>query len=199
MIAEFFNIEKQQTLINGNRNDLAKMLGKNNFNKGVEIGTNCGEYATILCKANKNLRLTCIDPYAPYLDGHLISQEQQDKIYAKAKITLENLNAEILRIPSMVAVNQFIDNELDFVYIDGNHFFDAVMMDLIRWSSKVKKGGIVALHDYHSFRGLRTVNSFSSCRGKDVMMAIDTYTYCHNIVPWYITNEELPTAFWEKS
>jgi len=27
---------------------------------------------------------------------------------------------------------------------------------------------------------------------------VDAYTYCHQINPWYVICEDLPTAFWVK-
>jgi hypothetical protein len=86
----------------------------------------------------------------------------------------------------MDAVGEFEHESIDFVYIDGNHRFDFVMTDLIRWAKRVKKGGIVALHDYCHFHW------------SGVVRAVDAYTYCHDIRPWFITKEAKPTVFWVK-
>jgi predicted O-methyltransferase YrrM len=40
-----------------------------------------------------------------------------------------------------------ITNELDFLFIDGNHFYDFVKKDLEMYGSLVRKGGIIAMHD----------------------------------------------------
>jgi len=48
----------------------------------------------------------------------------------------------------MEAVEDFKDESLDFVYIDGHHGFRYVAEDLCEWTQKVKKGGIVSGHDY---------------------------------------------------
>ena len=48
----------------------------------------------------------------------------------------------------MDAVKDFADGSLDFVYIDGHHGFKYVAEDIWEWHKKVKKGGIVAGHDY---------------------------------------------------
>jgi hypothetical protein len=39
----------------------------------------------------------------------------------------------------MDALNDFEDDSLDFVYIDGNHEFPYVAEDLFHWSKKVRK------------------------------------------------------------
>lgn len=40
------------------------------------------------------------------------------------------------------------DESLDLLYLDGDHNYEGVMADLHAWVPKVKKGGIVAGHDY---------------------------------------------------
>lgn len=41
----------------------------------------------------------------------------------------------------MDAVGEIEDGSLDFVFIDGNHSFEAVREDLMHWSRKVRPGG----------------------------------------------------------
>lgn len=43
----------------------------------------------------------------------------------------------------------YSDNSLDFVFIDANHTYEFVKNDLAAWLPKVKKGGIIAGHDYN--------------------------------------------------
>ena len=62
----------------------------------------------------------------------------------------------------MAALDDFEDNSLDFVYIDANHFFGYVAMDLMQWSKKVRKGGIIAGHDYYSTEGVPIVRHVGS-------------------------------------
>lgn len=40
-----------------------------------------------------------------------------------------------------------VPDELDFIFIDGDHSWDGIDKDWNNWSAKVKKGGIIALHD----------------------------------------------------
>ena len=69
-------------------------------------------------------------------------------------------NCHLIKKNSAEAVNDFPKYSLDFVYIDGSHEFGHIAMDLHLWTSRVKKGGIIAGHDYYSTtgnRGLRQV------------------------------------------
>ncbi len=112
--------------------------------------------------------------------------QQQDETYERTKKTLESFNVTLLRSKSLDAVGNFADGSLDFAYIDGDHCFDPVMQDLICWARKVRNGGLIMLHDYAAF-----------WQG-GVRYAVDAYTQCHLISPWYITQDRLPTAFWQK-
>ena len=76
------------------------------------------------------------------------------------------------------------DGSLDFVYIDGGHDFDNVMLDLILWSPKVRSGGVVSGHDYYRFRAA------------GVAPAVDVYTQQHRITQWFLTDERTPSFFW---
>lgn len=170
----------------GTRDDLVKVFAQLGFRQGVEIGTQYGKFAATICRANPDLQLTCVDPWSNYRDRRRSTQEKQDEIYAAAVKALEPYRVKIVRRTSLQAVPMFAAASLDFVYIDGNHEFDYVMRDLIEWQPKVRSGGIVALHDYAHTVG-------------DVVYAVDAYVRAHGIAPWYITREELPTAFWVKT
>jgi predicted O-methyltransferase YrrM len=166
------------------RASLARMMATLEFKEGVEIGTRTGESAEMWCAANPLLHLTCVDPYAAY--SVRPDQERQDGNYAKALERLKPYNATIMRVRSMDAVPEFVDGSLDFVFIDGDHHFDHVVMDLVRWAPKVRKHGMVILHDYCIFEKA------------GIIKAVDAYTQSHRIDPWYVTHDFTPSAFWEK-
>lgn len=162
----------------GTRNTLANIFGELGFATGVEIGTKDGEYAKILMDCNKSLHLTCVDPWAAY-NG--ISQRRQDEHYRIAMDRLKGYEIRVVRKASVDAVSDFDDESLDFAYIDADHTFDYAVTDILCWSKKVRAGGIVACHDYDNL---------------GVHMAVEAYTRCHDIRPWYITRGLNPTAFW---
>ena len=161
------------------REALAAFLGEIGFNRGVEVGVNRGRFSEILCLKNPNIELYSIDPWKK--NGR--TGKHQWKVYKQAKERLSPYNATVIRKTSMEALADFEDASLDFAYIDGDHNFDYVAPDIIFWSRKVRSGGIVACHDY----GRHNVG---------VVAAVDSYTFCNNIRPWYITYETIPTAFW---
>ena len=165
------------------RKHLAEMFGEIGFNRGAEIGVRLGRFSQCLLDANPDLMLYCIDPWGQY---HGVPQARQDRLYRQAVERLTPYNVKILRKSSMDALADIEDESLDFVYIDGNHTFDYCCPDIIFWSRKVKSGGIVACHDYLPFRW------------NGVIQAVDSYTHCHHIDPWFVTKEREPSVYWVK-
>lgn len=49
---------------------------------------------------------------------------------------------------SVTAAKDFRDHELDAVFIDADHSLLAVHADVLTWLPKVKRGGVIAGHDY---------------------------------------------------
>lgn len=49
---------------------------------------------------------------------------------------------------SNIAVDAYPDNYFDFVYIDGDHSYKGAKSDLRNYYPKVKRGGVIAGHDY---------------------------------------------------
>lgn len=159
---------------------LFKLLG---YLVGVEVGTRSGEFAKTILDENLETKLWCVDPYREYLQWDFKTQNYYRK---QAAIKLKDYDVEFVFKDSMEAVIDFPDTSFDFVYIDGAHDFDNVCMDLICWAKKVKNGGIIALHDY--------IDSYNN----GVVKCVNAYTHCHNIRPWFITRDHIPTAFWVK-
>jgi predicted O-methyltransferase YrrM len=167
----------------GGRVQLAKTMADMGIKRMVEVGCRYGASAQLWLENIPGLELTCFDPYAAY---HRVSQARQDLIYAGAQENAAKFGFELLRMASLEAVEGFDDGSIDAVNIDGDHSFDAAVQDIIRWAPKVREGGLVLVHDYCSFAM------------SGVIPAIDSYTHCHWIDPWYVTRDMEPTAFWQR-
>jgi hypothetical protein len=169
------------------RNDLAVLFKELNFNLGVEIGVDRGEYSEIMCKANPDLHLFGVDPYVltayepvinPQQAGIHVNQKGFEGNYEQATARLKPYpNYRLVRSYSMDALKLFEDNSLDFVYIDANHDFLNFIQDLHFWLKKVKPGGIMAGHDYANF---------SYRKHNHVKRALDAYARCYRMIPLFI-------------
>jgi predicted O-methyltransferase YrrM len=94
------------------------------------------------------------------------SQRDMDLIYSDVEKRFSNYENIILnRGRSEEILHQFHDGYFDWVYIDGNHYYDYVTKDLDLCFLKVKPGGIIAGDDYtwgeeHGFPVKRAVHDF---------------------------------------
>ena len=169
--------------INNYREDLYGLFAKLGYSCGAEIGVKWGRNSKEMFNRIPGLKLICVDPW-----------HKTDKGYGWAKGRLENDNVVWKRMTSMEAVGTVSDNSLDFVYIDGLHDFDNVMLDLIYWSQKIRVGGIISGHDYYYSQ---------TCH---VPRAVDAYVLAHGINDLYLTRDNIgrgksphtPSFFWVK-
>jgi len=121
------------------------------FNKkeitAAEIGVFFGENAFEINKNLKVKKLYLIDPYENYEDY------KTDEICSKLKKARKNAHRinsarNIIWIEnSSEDATKRINEEIDFLYIDGNHEYNYVKKDLELYWPKIKKGGIMAGHD----------------------------------------------------
>lgn len=132
----------------------------------AEIGVWTGLNALELRKLFPKTHLYLIDPWElspnyveegapPDFDSHLYQ-----KAYECTKwFFRHDPNVTILKKTSTAALSD-VPDDLDLVFIDGDHSYRAVKSDIHNWSQKVRSRGIISGHDYHpDFPGVvRAVN-----------------------------------------
>jgi predicted O-methyltransferase YrrM len=136
-----------------NRGELAKYFNELGFKTGVEVGVCDGTYSLVLEQSIPGVKLYGVDPYITYqryADYRRQGSLERAYGHAKEKLALYPTYEFIIKT-SMIAVKQFADESLDFVFIDGNHTYDFVKEDINAWTPKVRKGGIVSGHDFYVF------------------------------------------------
>jgi predicted O-methyltransferase YrrM len=55
--------------------------------------------------------------------------------------------AFIIKDFSSNAAKFFANGSLDFIFIDADHGYDAVLSDIKNWGPKIRKGGFIMGHD----------------------------------------------------
>jgi len=123
---------------------------------GIEIGTYQGDNAFSILSVLPMRKLFLVDPYLEcedYNDRWMGNRSQakfnENFEIAKAKLKRFDNKMEFVRKTSEEAVGD-IPNNLDFVYIDGNHDYDYVKQDIELYYPKVKDGGILGGHNFES-------------------------------------------------
>jgi len=133
------------------RDELPKFFKELGFKVGAEVGVYKAAYSELFCK--EGFKFYAIDPWMAYQGAGRTQQEQdrQDFLFGHAgRVLAPYPDCTLVRKTSMGALADFEDGSLDFVYIDGDHEFSHVAADIVEWTKKVKKGGIVSGHDYFS-------------------------------------------------
>lgn len=172
---------------------LTRLWAELGYTVGAEIGVEQGKFSAEMLIDNPHLvKLYSVDPWKAY-DRYAdhVSQPKLDRFYSEAVQRLQAWPAsQIIRRSSMGALRYVPDGSLDFVYIDGNHHFDYVIMDILEWSKKVRPGGMVAGHDYRRDKGTIPFH---------VIEATQAYTAAHKIAPWFVMRrDKAPSFLWIK-
>lgn len=135
---------------------LSKLRGRTKL-VGAEIGVCGGEHAVSLLKTHDIEKLYLIDPYSmyeEYEEGHKHYGDDQRRLCdteVAAKKLLGDYKTKIVWVKELSSnATKFIVDELDFVYIDGNHAEHFVMDDIQNYYPLVKSGGVIGGHDFYN-------------------------------------------------
>jgi len=123
--------------------------------EGAEIGVQFGHFSAELLLHWRCRRFFAIDPWKEfdhtvYVDRSNRDQKSQDRFFEEAmqRLTVFRERCVVIKTTSAEAAPSFRPGQLDFVYIDAQHHYEAVREDLDLWRPKVRAGGILAGHDY---------------------------------------------------
>ncbi len=123
--------------------------------EGAEVGVQRGSFSAAVLAGWRGNVLHSVDPWrefpsSQYDDAANVNQAEQDELYREATARLKPFGSRsrILRQTSSEAAALFEDGQLDFVYIDAQHHYDAAKDDIGMWFPKVRSGGLLCGHDY---------------------------------------------------
>ena len=109
----------------------------------VEIGTHAGQFADHILRNSKNSVLYCIDPYISYENyddaiNNITGDKLFDKTYKELKAKYGDRIIFVRKFSEDAC--KYIPENIDFLYIDGNHRFSYTYKDLELYYPKVKSG-----------------------------------------------------------
>lgn len=136
MISDGFRLKHKHLLL--------KLIEKFTPNSpiGVEIGVDRCDTTIYLLENSLNLKhLYAVDPY--------INRKSRLEIVKKQLEPYSNCT--FINSTSSDAAN-IIPNELDFIFIDGDHSYEAVLSDLQNYVPKIRSGGLLTGHDWTQVR-----------------------------------------------
>jgi len=159
-----------------NRYDLLKHLPK----KGVvaELGVDKGDFSRQILINNQPKKLHLIDVW----DSERYNQEKRKEVELKFENEIVLQNVVINFGYSTSVVDIFEDSYFDWIYIDTNHSYETTKEELKLYSPKIKKGGIIAGHDY-------VVGYWNGLVKFGVIEAVNEFCICNNWEFVYLTME----------
>lgn len=128
----------------------------------AEIGVWEGNYSAKILEITRPDSLHLIDPWKfesdeAYKDacyGGKKAKNQgemdavHDRVIERFATQIQSGTVTVHRSPSSDVAATFPDNYFDWVYIDGNHLYEFVKLDLELWYPKIKSGGYLTGDDY---------------------------------------------------
>lgn len=134
----------------------------------VEVGVYRGRSVVSVADVvrQRNIAVRCVDTFEPYRD------DPSTTLFEEFRATLINAGISGFVVPvksrSVEAAAQIPYSSLDFVFIDGDHSYEAVRDDIKAWLPRVKKGGWIGGHDYATEDGVtKAVNeAFKEITGR---------------------------------
>ncbi len=124
-----------------------------------EIGSWVGRSSYILARGiewNPEGKVYCIDPFDGRGDlaSAKVYKACADQLSGGQKVVFQNNMArfgvaswiETLSMASEEAL-EFVPDDIDLLFIDGNHAYEAVLLDFRLWGPRVRPGGWIVFHD----------------------------------------------------
>lgn len=120
----------------------------------VEIGSFKGKSSALMAveiiNSRKKIFFDCIDTWNGSPEHKHIEEVKNNQLF---NIFLENIKPvkeyiHAIRMDSKHAHKLYNDKSLDFVFLDGDHSYEAVKNDITNWLPKIKDGGVLSGHDY---------------------------------------------------
>ncbi len=142
---------------NPDRAFFANLFRYGGFKSGIEVGVANGRFSEHFLKVNSanpiswhmvepfpNAELkSCFQIFGDGQASFKVGRWQTENIGAQAELQFSMKMSTDGQLLDSIA-----DNSIDFVYLDGAHEYEVVKLELPLFFAKVRKGGVLAGHDY---------------------------------------------------
>lgn len=134
---------------------LARILRTSAPKRSLEIGTNYGGTLFLLCSLSPpDAKIISVDlPSGPFGGGYSWRKVPLFRRFPKAGQRLHLIRADSHSPGTKERVLQILDGQqLDYLFLDGDHTYSGVQHDFRMYAPLVKSGGIVAFHDIVTYK-----------------------------------------------
>lgn len=123
---------------------------------GVEVGSYMGRSAAYLAVEIANLggtgRLDLVDTFTAGAPAREVFEGLR-------KVAVAGVIGDLHTCLSWDGAKFYGNASLDYVYIDADHHYEAVVRDIDAWLPKVKRGGVIAGHDFAEYPGFGVIKA----------------------------------------
>ena len=152
--ADELNSELKFAYWEGHRDFVYDLINYIEPERVVELGSQYGCSLFTICQSVKNNRLKTEINAADFWKGDIGAQATGEEIFNLVQQTINNyyssLNIKLYQMDFDSALNNFSNESVDIIHIDGGHRFEDVDHDFKTWLPKLKKNGIILFHDVYS-------------------------------------------------
>jgi len=142
----WFNFQKFYSKIVENANDNSHFV-----EIGVWNGSSTAYMGVEIYNSGKKIKFDAIDCFETGNDYTINDNYNYNKVKENL-IELINYNVvNLIKNYSIDASNNYENESIDFCFLDGDSSYDGVKVDILNWLPKIKKGGILAGHDYDPY------------------------------------------------
>lgn len=117
----------------------------------VELGTYKGTSFFSFCEAVKELKLDtvlyAIDTWKGDSQTGFYDDEVFNFVGSIQKKYYSEVTARFVKKDFNSAITDFADKSIDILHIDGDHTYEAVKNDYLKWKDKVSPNGVILFHD----------------------------------------------------
>ena len=121
------------------------------FTVGVEIGVWKGDFSRVILEHVRPMKLHLIDPWTVPEEKKWVRVSEYEKVpdvLREEFSAIINQRLFIHKGYSQDVVHEFRDKYFDWVYVDGDHFYEGASSDLRLYTPKLKDDGIIICDDY---------------------------------------------------
>ena len=151
------------------RADFVQLINERDYKTVIEVGVGYGGYSQWLVSQCPNIVLYAVDPFevpaeAGFKPGGFESTLKRLDPWLRTGFDPRGIRAYICPVSSVEAAKAVEDKTVDFIYIDGDHSYEAVKADLEAWLPKMRPGGFLSGHDYFASRQPHVVRAVDEFR-----------------------------------
>ena len=138
------------------RSDIPTLLRRMGARQICEVGVCEGSHFRSLITAESVTHAVAVDLWTETgIRAHndcYTPQSELDRMHnTMLELAKVDARVQVIKNYSPLAAKEFPDGYFDFVYIDGDHTYPGVWIDLCEWFPKVRSGGVLAGHDFFEY------------------------------------------------